>query len=115
MVSPGWRSPSLKNTEGPWLVSTCPSMIEGPGCPGVGEFLNHAALLRLGPGWGTARVPSLTLPSARTLVRTPIDGMERVTGCEGFCGRSGVAAPAVWVASAVGAGRSADFGWGVSR
>jgi hypothetical protein len=90
--SPGSMSPSLRKTEGPSTLSTCPSMIEGPGWPGVGEFSNHAAVLRRGPGWGTARVPSGARPIGKTGVSTPMAGMLR---CTGFDGPSG--GPASWV------------------
>src|SRR6476659_1678678 len=80
MRSPGRTAPSLKNTDGPESLSTWPSMIDGPGCPGVGDFVNQAASLRCGPGCGTARLPFLARPMGRTWERTPIAGIRIETG-----------------------------------
>ena len=96
-------SPSSKNTDGPDSVSTCPSMMEGPGCPGVGDRSNQAALSRSGPGWGTARVPSLARPIGLIVDRTAIEGIEMLIGLEARSGLAGDARGAVAEGDGTGA------------
>src|SRR3954469_22538169 len=103
MLSPGRMSPSLKKTEGPLSLSTWPSMIAGPGCPGVGDSSNQAASFRCGPGWGTAREPSSASPSSLTRESTPIAGMRIPTGLEapnGSCALSAGSTDGVGLAAA---------------
>src|SRR5680860_578991 len=74
-------------------------MTDGPGCPGVGEFSNQAALSRFGPGCGTAREPSAALPMEKTSDRTSIAGIEIDSGSDGPSGVSCAASTVSWAGS----------------
>src|SRR4051794_26574559 len=84
-------------------------MIAGPGCPGVGECVNHAARSWFGPGCGTDKVPSCARPSGRTLERTPIAGMVMVSG-----GDAGSGALAAWPAGCRPPGVLGSEPWAVA-
>src|ERR1700722_11309586 len=93
--SPGVSPPRRKNTDGPPVSeSTWPSMIDGPGWPGVGEYLYQAASLVSGGSLsgGTWMVPSLFIPTYSSLELTPMAGIEIVTGRD-----LGIAGPRITV------------------
>src|SRR5580692_8298082 len=83
--SPGVRPPRRKNTDGPPVSeSTWPSMIDGPGWPGVGEYLYQAASLVSGRSLsgGTWMVPSGLSPTYRRVELTSMAGIEIEMGSD---------------------------------
>src|SRR5580704_9047611 len=82
IVLPGRSAPRRKNTAGPRVLSTWPSMTDEPIWPGVAEYLYHAARPALVWIDGTATVPSALSPMRSSFESTPIAGMRTDTGTE---------------------------------
>src|SRR5579859_3520160 len=82
IVLPGRSAPRRKNTAGPRVLSTWPSMTDEPIWPGVAEYLYHAARPALVWIDGTATVPSGLSPRCSSLELTPMAAIRTETGTD---------------------------------
>src|SRR5438445_5067161 len=82
MASPRRSAPRRKNTAGPRVLSTWPSMTDEPIWPGVAEYLYQAARPALVWIDGTATVPSGLSPRSSSLESTPMAGIRTETGMD---------------------------------
>src|SRR6185437_1963116 len=80
IVLPGRSAPRRKNTAGPRVLSTWPSMTDEPIWPGVAEYLYQAASPALVWIDGTLTVPSGLSPRRSSLEFTPIAGTRTEPG-----------------------------------
>src|SRR5712692_7092431 len=91
MRSAGRSDRSRKNTPGPLLESTCPTMMAEPMAPGRGLLVYQPATLGLA---GTARALLPVRPSLLTRARTPIAGIITAIGRGTRWSAQGLGSPA---------------------